>query len=203
MIKQLLNNPIAWEASRTFVNCAFGVYQKRLRLMHDYGLIDGNPSIIDIGCGSGQYANVTYGKYLGIDLESRYIDYARRRNRFSNHLFRSADASTIANEEQKFDIALMVDFLHHISDEQCVNILNSVKRIAKRYIIIFEPVSINNHSLLGRFMAMCERGEHVRSSDKLCELLKKCELEATHNIALSFGPVDSKAIIICVSGELW
>ncbi|GEM_PF-4235881 len=192
----LLNNPIIWESYRILANCAFGVCRKRFKFLLDHGLLNSDLSIIDIGCGIGCYSSVTRGKYFGVDLEGRYIDYARKRNCFPNCSFQSADAASISPEGQGFDIALMVDFLHHIPDDQCLNILNNVKRIARRHIIIFDPVAIDTRGLLGRFLAMGERGEYVRSVDRLYGLLEQCKLKITHSVHLSFGPVDSVAIII-------
>src|SRR5437016_3778398 len=68
---QALNNPIVWQANRWLLNLTFGLYRRRFRLLRDWGVLEGRPSILDIGCGIGQYAEITRGPYLGIDLDER------------------------------------------------------------------------------------------------------------------------------------
>ena len=70
-------------------------------------------SILDVGCGIGQYAEITKGDYLGVDLMPKYIDYATRRARGApNRSFRCADVGTLVDEHREFDIVLMVENEH-------------------------------------------------------------------------------------------
>ena len=81
---QVLDNPVVWEVSRIGLNLSFGLYRKRMQRMRDWGVLQANPSVLDIGCGIGQYANVTEGDYLGVDFNQRYIDYAHSKRRRTN-----------------------------------------------------------------------------------------------------------------------
>src|SRR4051812_44428532 len=106
----LLDSPIIWNASRIGLNLAFGLYRKRFGQMREWGLLTGEPSVLDIGCGIGQYASLSRGPYLGVDLNQRYIDFARRRSHGAKAQFRCIDVTNLLDDGSSFDLILMVDF---------------------------------------------------------------------------------------------
>lgn len=195
-----MDNPAVWEMSRLVLDHAFGLYRKRMQFMHDRGMLRDNPSIIDIGCGIGQYSGITKGAYLGVDLNGRYIEYARKRNCRANRSFRCVDVAAVAEERTGFDLVLMVDILHHISDEQCGELLSSVSRIARKYIVSFEPIPPSAHcSIVEQALARCERGKYMRPADELQRLFRQARLVVTETAALRFGPIGSQAIVVDIS----
>lgn len=190
----LLNNPVIWEFSRIALDTAFGLYRKRIQLVQKYGLLKNNPSVIDIGCGIGQYSTITEGKYLGVDMNKRYINYAHKRHRRSNQSFRCTDVTTVLDEQSRFDLVLMADFLHHISDRQCVNLLNISSHLAKQYVINFEPITEQSNPV-GRWIVEHDRGNYVRPLDKLHQLYEESQLELVESIPLMLGPISSRVIV--------
>ena len=87
-ISRLLDNSIVWSLSRFGLDLAFGLYSRRTAPLKRWGVLEGRPSVIDLGCGTGQYSRLTEGPYVGVDMNSRYIDHARRANRRPNVSFR-------------------------------------------------------------------------------------------------------------------
>jgi 2-polyprenyl-3-methyl-5-hydroxy-6-metoxy-1,4-benzoquinol methylase len=193
---QLLDNPVIWEVSRWLLNLVFSLYRKRFQVMQKYGLLKDNPSILDIGCGIGQYANMTKGNYLGVDMNERYIDYARERNQRPNQSFRCTDVTTVLNEKSKFDLVLMVDFLHHISDQQCVDLLNIASKLANNYVVSFEPITYQPNSV-GRWIVENDRGDYVRPLDKLHKLFEESRLDMIESKELRLGPINTRFILAC------
>jgi len=189
-----LDHPVLWEFSRIGLNLAFGLYRKRIRAMDNWGGLKDSPSILDLGCGIGQYASVTEGAYLGIDLNERYIKYACRRHRRPNQVFRCTDITSLNEEKRTFDLVLMVDFLHHIPNEQCLCILTAASRLAERNILSFEPVTYQPHSL-GRWIVENDRGNYVRPLEKLHALYEDSGLTIVKSVELSLGPINTRAIL--------
>jgi len=189
-----LDHPVIWEVSRIWLDLAFGLYRKRMNLMRAWGILEGHPSVLDIGCGIGQYATITEGDYLGVDLNDRYITYARRRHRRPNQSFRPMDVTTLREEKRMFSLVLMVDVLHHLSDEQCVVILTTASQLAKPYVVSFEPITHQPH-LLGRWIVENDRGSYVRSLEQLHRLLEESRLPIVRSIALRLGPINTRAIL--------
>jgi SAM-dependent methyltransferase len=138
---RLLDQSFVWFSLRYGLELAIGLYGKRVAWLRQRGVLEGSPSVIDLGCGIGQYAGITEGRYLGIDLNRRYIDHASRGNRRPNATFRCVDAAALLDERTRCDLALMVDFVHHIPDELAVNLLRTMALLADRFVVNFEPVT--------------------------------------------------------------
>jgi SAM-dependent methyltransferase len=58
---RLLESPSAWEASRLALDVVFGLYRTRISTLEQWGILDAAPSVLDVGCGTGQYAEATAG----------------------------------------------------------------------------------------------------------------------------------------------
>ncbi len=160
----------------------------------NWGVLRGDQSILDIGCGIGQYADISRGIYLGIDLNERYIEYAHNRHTCPNQSFLCADVVTELDKKSKFDIVLMVDILHHLSDLQCASILAAARDLAIKHIIIFEPIA-DQLNPLGQWIVQHDRGRYVRSSDDLYRLLNEAKLTIIESNQLRLGPINSMAIL--------
>jgi SAM-dependent methyltransferase len=191
---QLLDNPLVWEVSRLALDAGFSLYRKRVRVLEDWGLLKDEPSVVDIGCGIGSYARITRGEYLGIDLNCRFIEYARRKHRRPNQSFRCINAMTLVDEQATFRLALMVDFLHHLSDEECVRLLSASGRLAETYVVNFEPITYQPNRL-GRWIVEHDRGENPRPLDALHHLFEAARLEIVKSVELRLGPINTRAIL--------
>ena len=84
--------------------------------------------VLDVGCGPG--TNTTYfahADYLGIDINERYIQDARRRHQRD---FVVADVRDYrAIPEQRFDFVLANSFLHHLNTEDVSGILSHARSL--------------------------------------------------------------------------
>lgn len=83
--------------------------------------------VLDVGCGPGTNAAHFAGSdYVGIDLNPRYIEDAKRRH---GRDFRVADATEFSVPEgERFDFILINSFLHHIPDEPTRDLLGNLRR---------------------------------------------------------------------------
>ena len=191
---QILDHPVVWEISRYALDLGFSLYRKRVAVLHQWGLLSGGPSVVDIGCGIGSYARITNGRYLGIDQNCRYIDYARRKHKGASRSFRCVDATTLVSEQSRFDLALMVDFLHHLRDDQCVQLLKESSLLAESFVISFEPITYQPNPV-GRWIVEHDRGEHMRSLDELHRLFEVAQLDIVKSMELRLGPINTRAIL--------
>jgi 2-polyprenyl-3-methyl-5-hydroxy-6-metoxy-1,4-benzoquinol methylase len=194
LISRLLDSPILWNVSRTGLNLVFGLYRQRKALLAEWGVLDGSPSIIDLGCGTGQYSDLTGGAYVGIDNNPAYIDYARRTNSRQNATFRCVDVADLLGEDTRYDVALMVDFLHHLPDESAVALLKQMKSLAGRYVVSFEPI-VEQTSVIGRWIIKNDRGDFMRPREHLKDLYNKAGLDVIDMQDLRLGPIVSSAAL--------
>lgn len=175
------------------LDLGFGLYRRRRELLARWGLLDGQPTILDIGCGIGQYASLTGGRYLGVDLNCPYVEHARRRRGDERHAFRCVDAAELVAEGERFDLVLMVDFLHHLADADAVSVLRTAGDLADGHVASLEPVS-EQASRVGRWFIENDRGEHMRPHGALLALFAGAGLRVEADEPLRLGPIATRAI---------
>jgi 2-polyprenyl-3-methyl-5-hydroxy-6-metoxy-1,4-benzoquinol methylase len=191
---QLLDNPLVWEVSRIGLDLTFGLYRKRLALLREWGVAGRGASVLDIGCGIGQYSSITSGRYVGVDLNDRYVTYARLRRGGENRQFISRDVCELAANGERFDAVLMVDFLHHLPDRACQDVLKAAARLSRGPVVSFEPVTAQTNPV-GRWIVDHDRGDYVRNQDRLHGLFDQDGLEILESRALRLGPIQTRAIL--------
>jgi 2-polyprenyl-3-methyl-5-hydroxy-6-metoxy-1,4-benzoquinol methylase len=189
----VLDRPLVWEASRMGLDVAFGLYRRRQALLARWGLLGGDPSVLDIGCGIGQYASLTRGRYLGVDLNCAYVDHARRRRGDEQHAFRCVDASELVAEGERFDLVLMVDFLHHLPEPAAVSVLATARELVSGHVVSLEPVT-EQHNRVGRWFIDHDRGEYMRPHAELLALFAGAGLSIDADEELRLGPIATRAI---------
>lgn len=105
-------------------------------------LIEPQSTIIDVGCGTGRLA-LAFGDHcksvLGIDLSKRNIDraqYMLKRQPNRNISFKHCYLNEITREEQPhFDYAVMTYVIHEVNEDERVNLLKEIAKVADKIII--------------------------------------------------------------------
>jgi SAM-dependent methyltransferase len=189
----VLDRPLVWEASRAGLDLAFGLYRRRRALLRRWGLLEGEPRMLDIGCGIGQYASLATGEYVGVDLNRRYVEHARRTRGDERREFRCLDAAELAAEGERFDLVLMIDFLHHLPDASAESVLATARQLTSDRVVVFEPVT-EQHNRIGRWFIDNDRGQYMRTHASLLSLFKRAGLEVEADEELRLGPIATRAI---------
>jgi SAM-dependent methyltransferase len=117
-------------------------------------------SVLDIGCGTGNWASTARGPYLGVDLSPSFIAacHARYRGDASKQ-FLQADVASLDLAE-RYDLAQLISVLHHLSDEEVRRLLDGVARAARFFFVLdLYPIPWNPVS---RFLYAMDRGDHIR-----------------------------------------
>jgi len=118
--------------------------------------------VLDVGCGPG--TNTHHFKaadYLGVDINERYIRYARERH---GRPFEVADVRDYRpSAENRFDFVLSNSFLHHLDTGEVLGILSHLRTLLTEdgHIHILELVLPEERSL-ARVLAQWDRGRFVR-----------------------------------------
>lgn len=105
-------------------------------------LVDADSLIIDVGCGTGRLAFSLAEKcksVLGIDLSKRNVDRANltlNQNPDSKISFQNSDIEEIINKGQiHFDYAVLTYVIHEVNEEERIDLLNEMARVADKIII--------------------------------------------------------------------
>jgi 2-polyprenyl-3-methyl-5-hydroxy-6-metoxy-1,4-benzoquinol methylase len=185
---EALAKPVLWDVSRRMLDLGIGLSRKRFDWIAKSGLIPPDASLLDVGCGIGHYSTLTRDPYLGVDMSDEYIAYARQKHGDAHHEFRSVDIATVRREGHTFDVVMSVDFLHHLSDSLCREVLADERAMARRCLVVFEPVTEQTNRI-GRWFIDNDRGEHMRPHDRVRALLDESGLHVERDEELYLGPI--------------
>jgi SAM-dependent methyltransferase len=187
-VANVLDHQWLWCGFRQLLDLTWGHYRKRFRLLDEWGVTGAGQSVLDVGCGSGEYAAAFHGPYTGIDLSPRYVAAARRRYPGPDKSFRCADVATLADERRAYDVVVLVDFLHHFPDHTAAEILAAAARLARRQVVSLEPITEQTNPV-GRALVGMDRGRHVRPRAAVANLLGTAGLSPARESELYLGPI--------------
>jgi SAM-dependent methyltransferase len=129
--------------------------------------------VLDVGCGPGTNTRCFAGSdYLGIDINPRYIDSARRKHK---RAFIAADVTAYdVDGAGKFDFILINSFLHHISDADAHKVLSRLTEwlTSDGHLHIVELISPGDHSI-AQLLADWDRGNYCRRLEKWRDMFEK------------------------------
>jgi SAM-dependent methyltransferase len=127
-------------------------------------------AVLDIGCGPAAIlTHLPDVEYLGVDLNARYLEHARRRYAARpGAVFLQQDVRRLPSEwAARFDLVLAFAVLHHFSDDQVLELLSTVRAFMKRdaRLVTFDPAYVPSQPLVARMLAASDRGRFVRRVD--------------------------------------
>jgi SAM-dependent methyltransferase len=136
-----------------------------------------NPSLsealLDVGCGTGNYRSSFACQYSGVDINPDYIKMA------SSHLdgrFMVMDCTRLEFEDATFDHVVSLATLHHLTDEQVIQMVREAVRVCKssgRVHLIDAILPVTPNFAFKRIVFQLDRGGYPRTYDHLCELIAK------------------------------
>jgi SAM-dependent methyltransferase len=111
------------------------MHGRSLRLRYRYLSDLSDESVLDVGCGTGSLVDHLPDKsrYLGIDLNERFIKFAKKKGR--NVI--KQDALTF-DRFSDFDVCVIMDVLHHIKPHH-EEFIERVLRDVRKRVVICEP----------------------------------------------------------------
>ncbi len=150
----------------SFAQRAVGADKLRNALVNDILRIEPGLKIVDIGCGPADILeHLPEVDYVGFDHSESYIDSARTRfgdrGRFINMAAGGVDLDDFAPR----DLAMSVGVLHHLDDDEVLDALQTAKAVlgAEGRFVSVDPTFAEGQHPVGRFLASCDRGRHVRT----------------------------------------
>ena len=152
------------------------------RAMLDTGRVEGlkralasyrQDAILEVGCGLGECSRIAGSTYVGIDNSLPRIRYAQRR--YPRHRFLVADARALPFDAASFDLAMLIDTSHHLTDDQLRVVLAEMKRVSRRHLAISDPVFFENQGRLSSLVYRLDRGACIRSVEQMRTFLAAVE----------------------------
>jgi len=166
--------------------------------------------VIDVACGTGAQVfefSKRASNVVGVDLSDSMIAKAQRsksRGNSKNTSFYVEDATELSRfQDNQFDVATMSLALHQFSPELHVKILNEMKRISPKIIIVDYAVPLpGNYVGYGSKVAEFFAGrEHHTNFQKYCNLggLNKILIDNQLSIEkMDFFGRDAFQLVVCI-----
>lgn len=128
--------------------------------------------VLDVGCGDARLLNFANpDRYVGLDIHRPSLERARRRWDGSGMEFVEMDITrSDLTPWRGADVAVMSNFLHHLSDTEALNLLQHVVRDAQPGRILVQDAQPSG--VMGPVVRALDDGEHLRSRTELIGLLQ-------------------------------
>jgi SAM-dependent methyltransferase len=127
--------------------------------------------VLDVGCGPGtNTGHFAHSAYLGVDINSAYVEYARRK--YGREFLVSDVCKYTATPSEKYDFILINSFLHHIDGPNTRRILEHLSSLVTPdgHVHIIEPVMPPKWSVAQQ-LAKWDRGDFVRPLEEWKEII--------------------------------
>ncbi len=192
IIKFLMEQPILYKfVQETLAGGGHGIIKKFLikQIPKSAG------TILDQGCGTGEYALLFGERYTGLDNSHKDIEFARKR--YPGKFIVGSAAKMDNLKSDSFDAVFAVGLYHHLTDSQFKKASSEAYRVTKKggkLIIIDAMMPRNPLNLSGLILRKLDRGAHVRNYNETLKLLPK-NSKYIYQILSSF-PFDYIAVVI-------
>jgi SAM-dependent methyltransferase len=160
LVEKISDHPVLFIFLRSILENDFKAIRALIR--RDLTL-DAGVRTLDLGCGPGAFADLfERGDYVGVDLNARYIEHARRTR---HGAFVTGDARKVGLPDARFDQVLIFGLLHHLPDADVRAVLTECRRLlvaGGRILAIEDIPAISRMNLVGHLIHQVENGEHIR-----------------------------------------
>jgi ubiquinone/menaquinone biosynthesis C-methylase UbiE len=193
IVERVSDHPVLFIFFRGLLENDFKAIRARIR-----GNLDLGPGVrsLDVGCGPGAFSDLfTAGEYTGVDLNARYVEYARRHKKGR---FLCSDAQQIDLPAQSFDQVLIFGMLHHLPDDVVRGVLAECRRLlipGGRVLAIEDIPAVSKLNLIGHLIHNVENGEHIRPTEEYRRLYSEVA-RIEHEETLRSGICDYYAAVL-------
>jgi SAM-dependent methyltransferase len=158
---RLLDNPLVFRLQQKLCNNYLNVRDA----FAGYLMTAGN-DILDVGCSTaacaGQIIDMNRNRYVGVDIDARYIELAKK---FHPHgHFLQQDARKLPFGSGSFDIVMFNGVWHHMDDALVLACMAEVARVLRPtgVVLVSEPVFRRDWPV-STFLLENDRGRFIRT----------------------------------------
>lgn len=162
--RRLLSRPALYR----LLQGAVGAGQTRRRFLDDWVRPESGQRTLEVGCGPGDLLVdlPPGGRFVGVDLEPRYLRAAERRwgDRGTFLCARAGDVGRTLHGE-RFDLVLALFLFHHLDDDEARRLVDAAHEllVPGGVLATIDPVRLPGQRPAARWLIDRDRGAHVRA----------------------------------------
>lgn len=180
-LKSLLAFPSLYES---FIGLVGGSKARSIYAKEYIQAISGN-RVLDIGCGPGDIVQYMPSiDYVGFDMNQKYIDSAVHNFKGRGLFVCGKVGEMLVDKPGSFDIALATGVLHHLSDNEALELFKTAKEALKSggRLVTLDGCFVSGQSKIARFLISNDRGQFVRTKEDYLKLASSVFSEINVNI---------------------
>ena len=146
-----------------------GGYRARKLFVENMVKVVPNQKILDIGCGPGDILDfLPTVNYLGIDLDSNYIEKAKKKYENRGKFICTTITDFTISEPGSFDIVIASGVLHHLNDTESIKLFEVAYNALKfnGRLITYDGCYIKHQNLISKLFLKLDRGKFVRTKNE-------------------------------------
>ena len=171
-IRQILKNPAVYSLCSSLV----GDRRARTVFIKRHVQPKEGDRILDIGCGPGDILKyLPQVDYCGFDMDRGYIDAAIKRFGDRGTFLCKKVSNEVIGEASSFDIVLAIGILHHLDDDEAVQLFQLARSAMKPKgrLVTMDGCYVDGQGGLARRILSKDRGRYVRTKEAYVKLASK------------------------------
>lgn len=178
-LNRLLEHPGLYDA----IQRAAGVERTKQLLLPYFKQI-GSDTVVDVGAGTGVYAELVppEAAYVGVDVDAGKL--ARIVERWPMRQTVVADATKLPFSDASFEHGICIALAHHLDDEGLDRLVDELARVVRQRVLFVDPVW-DPRSRRGRLLWRIDRGAYPRlETDLVHALERRFEIDLCRHYAI-------------------
>jgi len=155
----------------------------------------GDEKILEIGCGTGYFGQF-FNNYTGVDIDPAYIAGAKRQYESATRKFLVGDATALDFPDKSFDKVVVINVIHHLNDDETRAALGEAKRLAKKYVYIFD-MSTDRVSFITPLLLSLDNGKFIRPLEEQLKLVSGVLGVETSSVFIPPRKLLGHSVIVC------
>jgi SAM-dependent methyltransferase len=171
-VRKILALPFVYNLFKRMI----GTAEARSFFVRTYVRPKKGDKILDIGCGTADILDLLSDiEYTGFDMSQEYINSAKKKYGERGMFICKRVSADMASGLGTYDIILAKGILHHLNDDEAVELFKLSRIILKPKgrLITFDGCYVEGQSPIARYLLSRDRGRYVRTKDAYLDMANR------------------------------